>query len=454
LVEDRDLVREITEAVSGIEESLNGEFRQKVGSLLPAFSLFGYPGLSDPHLVTETTLDVRKLLKNHTQVRYAGVNGQTLPETYNGLGARNLIYILLQLYGFFKSFAVDSSAPCVHLIFLEEPEAHLHPQMQQVFVRQIEQLTREFAKRRTDIHSWPVQFVLTTHSPHMANEASFDRLRYFASEVNVDGQRSTRVKDLGHGLGGTPRADRDFLHQYLTLTRCDLLFADKAILIEGTSERLLLPRMSQMIDDDPHPISPLARQYITVMEVGGAYAHRFFGLLDFLGLKTLVITDLDAVNAKGEKCQPAEGTGTSNACIKSWFADSVIDIPALLGKSESDKVKGVRRLAYQIPEVAGGACGRSLEEAFVIANPDLFEIANSGDALEARAGEVAKRANKTAFAIKHAIDVVEWSVPLYIAEGLRWLARTHLPGNVLPQMPQMRQSSPVETADPLGSAVQ
>jgi hypothetical protein len=95
-----------------------------------------------------------------------------------------------------------------------------------------------------------------------------------------------------------------------------------------------------------------------------------------------------------------------------------------------------------------------LEEAFVIANPDLFEIANSGDALEARAGEVAKRANKTAFAIKHAIDVVEWSVPLYIAEGLRWLARTHLPGNVLPQMPQMRQSSPVETADPLGSAVQ
>lgn len=69
-----------------------------------------------------TTFDVERLLKDHTQVRYRGVNGLTLPESYNGLGVRNLVYILLQLLKFFREFQATPAAASVHLIFIEEPE--------------------------------------------------------------------------------------------------------------------------------------------------------------------------------------------------------------------------------------------------------------------------------------------------------------------------------------------
>src|SRR3546814_9849847 len=115
--------------------------------------------------------------------------------------------------------------------------------MQEVFIRQLDQITSAFVSQLNENRPWPVQFVVTTHSPHMANEARFEAMRYFLSVADGDGLRRSVVKDLRQGMGNAPAPDREFLHQYLTLTRCDLFFADKAVLIEGTSERLLLPAM-------------------------------------------------------------------------------------------------------------------------------------------------------------------------------------------------------------------
>lgn len=71
---------------------------------------------------------------------------------------------------------------------------------------------------------------------------------------------------------------------------------------------------------------------LTQLEAGGAHAHLFYPLLDFLELKTLVVTDLDSIkkvekenNKKKkinvwEKCPVAEGTRTCNTAIRYWFA--------------------------------------------------------------------------------------------------------------------------------------
>ena len=428
---DQATATALKSAADKVQDQIDENFNEQLKNLAPTFDLFGYPGLTDPQLQTETVLKVEQLFSNHTTVGYLGVNGVNLPESYNGLGSRNLIFILLKLFEFFKEFANRQPASGIHLIFIEEPEAHLHPQMQSVFIRKLEDIRELFATRYNNGNPWPVQFVVTTHSSHIANEATFDSMRYFLTQERQAGfaMLKTDIKDLRTGLGDEDEANREFLHKYMTLTRCDLLFADRAILVEGTTERLLLPEIIRQFDQGTEQNSPkLGSQYLSIMEVGGAYAHRFFNLLDFLNLRTLVITDLDTVDGNNNrtKCKVSVGTHSSNACINSWFTTNGEDNPTkdeLLGKRAVDKVAGNRHLAFQIPHVDGDACGRSFEDAFLLANPDKFEI--TGDTpheREVRSWDLAAEIDKTDFAMEHAILDTDWTTPRYIEEGLRWLA--------------------------------
>ena len=223
-----------------------------------------------------------------------------------------------------------------------------------------------------------------------------------------------------------------FLHQYMTLTRCDLFFADKAILIEGTTERLLIPKIIRMIDVGKPENLRLSSQYVSVLEVGGAYAHLFFDLLDFLELRTLIITDIDTVTPsatnKREACPVHQGTHTSNACLKGWFAGTAPDPSGaqLLGVADAAKVIGKRRVAYQLPETSPGPCGRSFEDAFMLANPTLFPSAMTTDSeREVEAWGNAKGVKKSEFALQQALTTEQWNIPRYIREGLEWLRESN-----------------------------
>ncbi|MGW2919296.1 AAA family ATPase [Streptomyces angustmyceticus] len=434
---------------SGSLDSSLQKVRERVA---PTLKAFGYPGLGDQEFVTAARLDAKRLLRNFARIHYPGVAGVRFPESYNGLGTRNLVMILLRLFTCYRDHTATSPESGIHLVFLEEPEAHLHPQMQEAFIQRLTYSVSLFpridAQMRASMSGqagaveesstvvgssprWNAQFVVTTHSAHVANRGHFSDIRYFRKEEDTvesgsePGPARTVIKDLSQVTG-----DERFLRRYLTLTRADLYFADKAILVEGASERIFVPAAEERLAATRPGETP-QHQYVTLMEVGGAHAHRFYPLLKILGIPALIITDLDPVDdrePKIRKCLVSEAGRTSNQSIRAWSPEMAgITVAELLQRAETDPpiAGGSMCLAYQVPEEPGGPCGRTFEDAFALANRALFGIP-TGDApaeeLEQQArSSVETRRSKVDFALDHVLGDHDWQVPKYIRRGLEWL---------------------------------
>jgi putative ATP-dependent endonuclease of OLD family len=354
-----------------------------------------------------------------------------LPEKYNGLGFKNLIYMILQIQSFrIELERITEDRPRVHVVFIEEPETHLHPQVQSVFIREIS----SYLAGGNDVPD--AQALITTHASHIIADSGFNPIRYFkriGNEVTVKDLLSFEDSIKTTPASASPESNTidavRFLGKYMSLTRCDLFFADKAILVEGQVERLLLPTMIAACAAAGRP--DFGSSYITIMEVGGAYAHMFEALLKFIEIPTLIITDLDAVGADGKKCPVIHGVSTSNATLKGWLPKKAA-IAELHAATAQDKQDATIRVAYQCPEVDGGSCGRSFEEAFIYANAEWllanksllgitgpkFNYATPADLQSAAYGlELPK--------VDFALDLLlqtGWQSPRYIRDGIEWLA--------------------------------
>lgn len=450
-------VDDLEVALGDVATKLDGEYDALFASVFKDLRVFGagrMPSLQDVKVISE--FRPAELLRGSTKVTYAHESGPSLPEAHNGLGFSKLIFIVLQFVAFFEQYQKAQPRPGMQLLFLEEPEAHLHPQMQAVFVKNI----NDYLLSKT---GWNVQLVLTTHSSHIVAEGGFSALRYFDSQSG-----SLEVKNLSEfpkrldpvavrpsGDGGEGDLEDEapetkearlaeevaqktatlrFLEQYMELQRCDLFFADKVILVEGLVERLLLPEMIRRSGGD------LKYEYVSVITVGGAYALKFRELLEFLAVKTLILTDLDSAEPTGRhKKAPTDipGAVTTNATLKRWLP-ALSSIEDLQGADDEAKQAGSVRVAYQVPENGLTAVGRSFEEAFILANADALAAAKgfasedafktddgtrlTADEIRAKSYDAAERiASKSDFAFD-ILALTDWSIPRYIEEGLEWLA--------------------------------
>jgi predicted ATP-dependent endonuclease of OLD family len=429
---------EIERSLKEHADDLGRKYMKAFDGLIKSLRQFGYPQRRAPSMSIRAELNPNTLFRDNTRIYYGtdpdatslpetaeaspertAVNYE-LPEKYNGLGYKNLIYMVLQIQSFRVALdRMPSDRPRVHLIFIEEPECHLHPQVQSVFIRHIS----EFLNRNGE--GADAQIILTTHSSHIVSDCGFTPIRYFRRKNG-----SVDIKDLLDFERQTDTSDTiRFLSKYMSLMRCDLFFADKAILVEGQVERLLLPKMIVEYAGKGHP--EFGSEYITIMEVGGAHAHKFQSLLKFIEIPTLVITDLDSVDADGKACPVAAGIKTSNETLKSWLPrkSTLADLKKVKPGIKQD---GFIRVTYQIPENGKLPCGRSFEEAFVYRNAEWLlahrnELKAEGYLFNQKspqaliAGAYELKVNKVGFALDLLL-AEGWETPHYIAQGLEWLA--------------------------------
>ncbi|MCL2279435.1 MAG: ATP-dependent endonuclease [Oscillospiraceae bacterium] len=419
-----------------------------------------------------SSIESKELLRDNTKLHYEH-DGKYLPENYNGLGYLNLIGMIFEIETAIASFSGKDSETSadINLLFIEEPEAHTHPQLQYIFIQNIKDLIEE---KRTDLNL-NIQTLLTTHSSHIVADCNFDDIRYLKrikkqnkqtiASMNFEqlsAEYECECKKQPCDKEKCVKKSFNFIKQHLTLSRSELFFADKVIFIEGDTERLLLPAMMRKVDQENNDKTlPLLSQNISVIEVG-AYSHKFRKLIAFLGLKALVITDIDGTKKEATKdkdgkiktskktgetiyskvaCPSAEAKYTSNHALINFFDldDSDEHFNHLISMESKKKiVDGALRVAYQTEE--NNYLARSFEDSFIALNLDY--IKRNVDAFEqglknrenfnASNLDYYELANecickKSSFATEllynEANSEDKWEIPKYIKEGLEWLRK-------------------------------
>ena len=246
---------------------------------------------------------VSSLLRNITHAKFQ-TGDYFLSESSQGLGYSNLIYIHLQLVKFKKK--IDPLI--VNFFVIEEPESHMHPQMQNVFAQYLFKYYKEECQ---------MQGMLTTHSHEVVRTASIPQLRVLRQLSPLQ----CKLFDL-HEFYDTLQTDKDLLEFYdwfYAVNFPDIVFADKIILYEGDTERMLIKKILQLAE-----FEALRNQYVSFVQVGGAYGYKYCPIISFLGIKSVIITDLDYHKAALTK-RKVLASHLTNSTIKQ-FANSVFSI--------------------------------------------------------------------------------------------------------------------------------
>lgn len=388
--EDEELTCEGLKLLGGIvtanktyDEKLRKTFEVPVGEL----KNINYPGFQNPEIKIRSKIQIEESIKHDSAVQFAiqGMEELVLPEKYNGLGYRNLISIYLKLIDFrekwLKELSEGKNIEPIHLVFVEEPEAHLHAQAQQVFVKKaFEALCNN---KLIEENPWlSTQLVLSTHSNHVVNELDLNCMRYFKRVIDV-GEKIpvSKVVNLSSTFG-TDDETKQFVTRYIRLTHCDIFFSDAVVLVEGPAEKILVPSFLVKAGLDSY--------YISVIEVNGRHAHSFRKLIEKIGIAALIVTDIDATDTKvgedGKEIHPsvitAKGNGykTGNPSIKSWLSGKE-QIDDLLALDEKEKLVNNVRIAFQTPvnvkwdknkDELTEVCPYTFEDALIFTNLELF----------------------------------------------------------------------------------
>jgi len=201
-----------------------------------------------------------------------------LPLENNGLGYNNLI----QIYNIIKFNIHDD----YNIILMEEPESHLHPAMQYKLFKYLQSLEESKGNKIKN------QIVITTHSPNISASSNIDDIisvHYFRDstyEVLIENIKEKFISDDA-SKNQKLQQSKEHLMKFLDVTRSDMLFTEKTILVEGLAEKMLMPLFSI------HEEVDLIDNHISLGEDGGINFKHFLPLFNNGKNKVLCIRDCD-----------------------------------------------------------------------------------------------------------------------------------------------------------------
>ena len=226
----------------------------------------------------------------------------------NGLGRNNLLYLSLLLSHLAEKDVWNNEAVVFRLIGIEEPEAHLHPHLQDHLAKNIETIQTEYAEN--------MQLILTSHSTHIAAKMEIENtvaMFLDAETGNVDSHYILSELD-----SSKEKRSIHYLKKYLDATKSRMFFARKIILVEGISEQLLLPIFLEKTYDQT-----LEEIGCNIINVNGvAFEHFLKVISGGFFIKCLVVTDSDQGTQSSERATKLQNKYRDNSNISIQISEN------------------------------------------------------------------------------------------------------------------------------------
>ncbi|MEA4896908.1 MAG: AAA family ATPase [Christensenellaceae bacterium] len=146
----------------------------------------------------------------------------------NSLGYNNLLYIATV----FSELELVKDSDVFTVLLIEEPEAHLHPQLQVKFVKYLQQLSSTLKN---------AQIIVSTHSPVLASSIDIDRITHIAGRDGEIQATSLKEKSFGNDVSAK------YINRWMDVTKSTMLFSKGIIFVEGIAEALILPRLGELV---------------------------------------------------------------------------------------------------------------------------------------------------------------------------------------------------------------
>ena len=314
----------------------------------------------------------------------------------NGLGRNNLLYISLIL-SHLSARDVGGDNTFFRLIAIEEPEAHLHPHLQDHLAKNIESVQKGSGKA--------MQLLLTTHSTHIAAKMS---LKNSAILFNNNDNRPASHYILS---GIDERAEKNTVHylsKYIDATKSRMFFARKIILVEGIAEQLLIPLFFRKNSD-----KTLEKVGCNIINVNGvAFSHFLKIIRNGFFIKGLVLTDSDTGKKTEERAADLKENFDKEGLIRVEISEESTFEKDLIKANMSGKGKEILLSAINKTKPQRG--------------PEFKkEIGENDLGVESFFSEIENYKSEFAFnlasQLKDKKNLEEFEIPKYIEKGFQFM---------------------------------